>query len=117
MLYDVDVLLDLIARKKSRHRSDGIFPLRRPDVCLNVEKAEREGHTKSRLEKRCCYHFFATPTRLAVGLGTKDYPRGSCRFAPVRNIALKTELLVPPRRLPEPSSVINFSTVVVYHVN
>jgi hypothetical protein len=39
---------------------------------LNVERAEREAHTKSRRKRQnfCC-NFFATPTRLADGLGTK----------------------------------------------
>lgn len=35
--------------KKSRERFTGLFSLKRPDVYLNVEKAEREAHTKSRL--------------------------------------------------------------------
>ena len=54
-----------------------LFLFAKTDVCLNVEEAEREAHTKSRqrLGKNFCCNFFATPTRLADGLGTKDYPR------------------------------------------
>jgi hypothetical protein len=41
----------------------------------NVEIAELKAHLKSRrIGLISCCNFFATPTRLAAGLGTKDYP-------------------------------------------
>ena len=74
-----------------------LFPLRRPDVCFRVEIAIGEAHRKSRhvgLISGC--YFFATPTRLAAGLGTKDYPRVICvTLRPV--LAFLRLNLVPPR--------------------
>jgi hypothetical protein len=36
-----------VKAKKSRHRDDGIFPLRRPDVCLMLKKQSAK-HTQDR---------------------------------------------------------------------
>ena len=83
-------------KKEKSRRTRDLSPLRRLDVCLICWKAEREALTKSRLDGHHCSSFFATPTRLAVGLGTKDYPRAVRKlFAPVSRFR---STLVPPRR-------------------
>ncbi len=62
-----------------------------------------------------CSNFFATPTRLAAGLGTKDYPRGFTA-SPHRRWNLCRPRLVPPRpSIYRTASVINFSTIIRYH--
>jgi hypothetical protein len=53
-------------------------------------------------------NFFATPTRLAAGLGTKDYPRvlnASPRFG------ITAKLWFPRADLERSASVIKFSTI------
>jgi hypothetical protein len=42
--------LDILGTEKKNPATDaaGFFPLRRPDVCLNVEKAESAKHTQNR---------------------------------------------------------------------
>jgi hypothetical protein len=73
----------------------GLFPLRRPDVCFRVEIGQVK-HIENRalvgLISHC--YFFATPTRLAAGLGTKDYPRVYCETLRP-GLALKAKLWFP----------------------
>jgi hypothetical protein len=89
-----------------------LFSLRRPDVCLYVEEAE-PGSThiaRARRGLNYCSNFFATPTRLAAGLGTKDYPRVKNASPPCFGLSPKT-FGSPAAIHDEQPSVINFSTI------
>ncbi|MCU1288593.1 MAG: hypothetical protein JWN60_822 [Acidobacteria bacterium] len=68
-------------------------------------KKQSAKHTQNRAlewQNFCCY-FFATPTRLADGLGTKKYPRVylalTLRPGFTKNENKIIKLLVPPRCL------------------
>ena len=63
-------------KQKARWWLSGLFFFEKTGCLLPMLKIrKREAHRKSYLNGliSCCY-FFATPTRLAAGLGTKDYP-------------------------------------------
>ena len=47
--------------------------MRRPNVCFNLLKS-RSTSKFALVEVGILRDFFTTPTRLAAGLGTKDYP-------------------------------------------
>ena len=99
------------AQKKVPPEKAELFSLRRPDVCFRVERAEREVNLEiAPIGLDPCY-FFATPTRLAAGLGTKDYPR--VHFG--RTLRPRPDKLSgigsPASFHDETASVINFSTM------
>ena len=99
-------------KKSSADRSAELFSLRRPDVCFRVEQAEREVNLEiAPIGLDPCY-FFATPTRFAAGLGTKDYPRvhfGRTLRPRFSDKSLKIGSPAPSHD--ETTSVINFSTM------
>jgi len=86
--------------------------LRRPDVCFRVERAEREVNLEIAPIWLDPYYFFATPTRLAAGLGTKDYPRVHFGRTLRPRFSDKSLKIGSPAPLhDETTSVINFSTM------
>src|ERR1035437_5291855 len=62
-----------------------------------VESQLGEAHRKSRLIGLISNYFFPTPTRLADGLGTKDYPRVTLTLRPRFRLS-RSGSMVPPRR-------------------
>jgi len=73
----------------------------------NVERAEPKNIKDFRTKNGLIFcYFFATPTRLADGLGTKEYPFILRWFAPARLRCLTLGPPLPKHR----DSVINFST-------
>ena len=77
-------------------------------------KKQSAKHTQNRAlewQNFCCY-FFATPTRLAAGLGTKDYPRGSNSASPLKGCNTPFNWFPRAVRTVRKASVINFSTLI-----
>jgi hypothetical protein len=74
-------------QKKFRVLERGTFLFEKTGCLLDLLRKQSAKHTQNRalMGINSCSNFFATPTRLADGLGTKDYPRGlsTHRFAPV----------------------------------
>jgi hypothetical protein len=98
-------------KEKSRTNA-GLFPFEKTGCLLDMLES-RAGSVHKILPKRLwtCSSFFATPTRLAVGLGTKDYPRAVQKlFAPV-STSKRFDFGSPAPLHNKATSVINFSTI------
>jgi len=82
-------------------------------MSASVLKQQSAKHIEiSRLSGLILCYFFATPTRLAAGLGTKDYPRVHFGRTLRPRFSDKSLKIGSPAPLhDETTSVINFSTM------